>query len=419
MDIFCPKEECDRNMEFYNFFDILWTYLAEPVEHENKTNGRPQFLLNLIDLIIRTPQTDIEDKEYKNGDLNPLSNKQLDTLNKYCSGARAIPKKVAADILKKLSNGEKFIKEIDFASSEAKNNIRDKLRSYQFDVNSSSLGKTCFKIMKAFLERLKVGKGTVKSSDINTEQESVNSLKLIQDVNSKCPLCQQDLIKASKANAIPNYDIVYIFPNNLDVKEKEKFIQIKKAPENPDTLENKIPLCFNCANSYINYPNVEDYKTLVQLKENISKENKISSELNQLTLENELTEVIKRLKTVEPNEKKTPIKYDAHKVEEKIKNDYPLSSIVKYYVVSYYNKIRNLFSNLENDNFSFDELAGTIKLAYLKFKREKLSQEAIFNRLAHWILEKEKLSDDYFEAARIVVAFFVQNCEVFEFEASK
>lgn len=87
--------------------------------------------------------------------------------------------------------------------------------------------------------------------------------------------------------------------------------------------------------------------------------------------------------------------------------------------MSYYNKIRNLFSNLENDNFSFDELAGTIKLAYLKFKREKLSQEAIFNRLAHWILEKEKLSDDYFEAARIVVAFFVQNCEVFEFEASK
>ena len=74
---------------------------------------------------------------------------------------------------------------------------------------------------------------------------------------------------------------------------------------------------------------------------------------------------------------------------------------------------------MEGDDFSFDELADEIRLAYHKLKREKLSQTELFNRLANWILEKEKLDNSYLEAARIIVAFFVQNCEVFEVENAK
>ncbi len=93
-----------------------------------------------------------------------------------------------------------------------------------------------------------------------------------------------------------------------------------------------------------------------------------------------------------------------------------MQGAVQFYVMGYYNKIRDQFSSMEGNSFSFDDLATTIKLAYIKFKREGLSQSEVFNHLAHWILDKEHLENDFIEAARILVAFFVQNCEVFEVE---
>lgn len=50
------------DMEFSDFFDMLWTYLGDPDESKDN-KGRPKFFCHLIDLIIRTPQTDVEDKK--------------------------------------------------------------------------------------------------------------------------------------------------------------------------------------------------------------------------------------------------------------------------------------------------------------------------------------------------------------------
>ena len=88
-------------MEFSDFFDIMWTYLADPESKESNKEGRPEFLKNLIDMLIREPQTEEEDQKAENGDLNPLNNKEADTINKYCSGSRKIPKKRCKRYLEK------------------------------------------------------------------------------------------------------------------------------------------------------------------------------------------------------------------------------------------------------------------------------------------------------------------------------
>lgn len=402
-------------MEFSDFFNMLWTYLGAPEESKNN-KGRPKFFRDLIDLIIRTPQTDVEDEKAKSGDLNPFTGRVDDTINKYCTGSRPIPKKDAKELLSRISNGKKFIDEINFSAPGARESIRNKLRDEQFEVTTSSLGKMCFEIMKACLDKFKNGETSVKPKDVKTNQNSVDNLRLLHDVDLKCPLCGENLIKNGISNAIAGYDIVHIFPDNLNEKEKAKFAKIKKAPENSDALENKIPLCLNCANFYLNNPTLKDYQRLIQRKQHIINEKQIAKGLNQLTLEVKLTKVIQGLKKVKPNLANSVVDYDAHTVEEKISHDYALQGAVSYYVSGYYNKIKDQFSNLEGPGFSFDELATTIKLAYFKFKREQLDQEEIFNHLANWILEKEQLPQDYSEASRIIVAFFVQNCEVFEVE---
>lgn len=232
-------------------------------------------------------------------------------------------------------------------------------------------------------------------------------------------MCGQELLKDGSNKVIPNYDIVHVFPDNLVTKDQSKFCKIKKAPEDSDALDNKIPLCLNCANLYLENPTLADYQSLVSTKRRISIESHLAKDLNQLSLEDDLTKVIKGLKNIKRDITTMSVSYDAHKVEEKIHNDYTLQTTVQFYVMGYYNKIRDEFSNIAGDSFYFDDLAATMKLAYIKLKREKLSQGAIFDQLANWILEKEHLEREYLEAARIVVAFFVQNCEVFEVENAK
>ena len=136
-------------MEFSDFFDMLWTYLGNPDESKDN-KGRPKFFCHLIDLIIRTPQTDVEDEKAQSGDLNPFAGRVADTINKYCIGSRPIPKKDAKDLLSRISNGKKFVDKINFSAPGARKSIRNKLRDEQFEVTTSSLGEVCFKIMKAF-----------------------------------------------------------------------------------------------------------------------------------------------------------------------------------------------------------------------------------------------------------------------------
>ncbi|MFR0771371.1 MAG: hypothetical protein ACLSH6_04390 [Limosilactobacillus pontis] len=79
-------------MEFSDFFDIMWTYLADPESKESNKEGRPEFLKNLIDMLIREPQTEEEDQKGKRR-FKPLNNKEADTINKYCSGSRKFQKR--------------------------------------------------------------------------------------------------------------------------------------------------------------------------------------------------------------------------------------------------------------------------------------------------------------------------------------
>ena len=229
------------DMEFSDFFDMLWTYLGNPDESKDN-KGRPKFFCHLIDLIIRTPQTDVEDEKAQSGDLNPFTGRVADTINKYCIGSRPIPKKDAKELLSRISNGKKFVDEINFSAPGARKSIRNKLRDEQFEVTTSSLGEVCFKIMKAFLNKFKNGETSVKPQDVKTNQNSTDSLRLLYDVDLECPLCGKSLIKSGISNAIAGYDIVHIFPDNLNERKKAKFAKIKKAPENSNALENKIPL---------------------------------------------------------------------------------------------------------------------------------------------------------------------------------
>lgn len=66
----------------------------------------------------------------------------------------------------------------------------------------------------------------------------------------------------------------------------------------------------------------------------------------------------------------------------------------------------------------FNLIASEVKLAYQKLDNGLLSQDEIVNGLAEWIKNKSGVGSKNMRACHIVVAFFIQNCEVFR-EISK
>lgn len=62
----------------------------------------------------------------------------------------------------------------------------------------------------------------------------------------------------------------------------------------------------------------------------------------------------------------------------------------------------------------FDDIAGEVKLSSQKLEKAGLSQEDVIYNLTEWIHNKAFAVDTKGKmACRIVVCFFIQNCEVF------
>lgn len=64
-------------------------------------------------------------------------------------------------------------------------------------------------------------------------------------------------------------------------------------------------------------------------------------------------------------------------------------------------------------NGEFSIIADQISVTYKKMERNNMTQDEIVNSLADWIHTSTHMGIKYLLACHIIVAFFVQNCEVF------
>ena len=91
-----------------------------------------------------------------------------------------------------------------------------------------------------------------------------------------------------------------------------------------------------------------------------------------------------------------------------------LKNSIQNSVLTYYKYISALFEEIDD----FDIIQSEIKKAFKELNSGDWSQQEIVEKLAQWILEQTKRPAQHIEACRIIVAFFVQSCEVFN-EISK
>lgn len=233
---------------------------------------------------------------------------------------------------------------------------------------------------------------------------------LLAEVNYECPIRHVKLVEEIKGVPKKKYEITQIFPDGLSEDMEAAFAAAYAKPSNLDAPSNLIALSIEASENYTMKPTLEEYVELCRIKEVTGRKYKALNAINRIDLEEEIRVALDALISLTTSKDLPKLEYDALRIDEKIE-DVLLQNEVQNHVLSYYRYIESAFSE-STDNF--DEIAGEVKLSSQKLERAGLLQEEVINSLAEWIHNKAFIGGDKGKlACRIVVCFFIQNCEVF------
>lgn len=237
---------------------------------------------------------------------------------------------------------------------------------------------------------------------------------LVAQVNKRCPLCKKYLYKNSGGRNYKLYEIAHIYPHSPTAREL-KVLSSVKVPDKIDDEKNYIALCANCHTSYDKGKMLEEYNALRKRKDSlIAKDIQFNLQYG-YQLKDDINNVINALNSAcDTEDGLIPLDYEPKKVDDKLNNS--VSSLIlrgiKDLVTQYYNLVDACFIQIEKDTGNACIIASQVKIYYQEQKRLGIDHQQIYYNITDWILSGTKTKNR--EAATIIVAYFIQHCEVFE-----
>lgn len=241
-------------------------------------------------------------------------------------------------------------------------------------------------------------------------------IPFLEEVNYECPITHEKLVEHVKNVPMRRFTITQIFPDDLTNDEIAEFEKVGARPSDLDSTENLIALSEKASEAYLLNPTIDEFKQLLEAKKFLSTKYNARKAIDRMELEDDIRIALAALMDIERSGGLVELEYEALRIDEKIKDNPLLKNEIQYLVLQYYRFIEKTFNDSEAD---FDTIAAEVKVSSLKLERSGMSKEDVVESLAEWIHKKSKLGDRGKTACRIVVAFFIQNCEVFSREISK
>ena len=209
------------------------------------------------------------------------------------------------------------------------------------------------------------------------------------------------------------YEIAHIYPHSPTPRELTVLASVK-VPDKIDDEKNYIALCCNCHNAYDKGKTLEEYNTLRELKNLLSAKD-IQFDLQyEYQLKYDINTVVAALNLAcSEDDGLIPLSYEPKEVDTKLKNSvsYLMLRGIKDSVMQYYNFIDACFAQIEKNTGNACIIASQVKLYYQEQRRLYLDNTQIYYNIADWILSRTKTGNR--EATTIIVAYFIQHCEVF------
>ncbi len=189
---------------------------------------------------------------------------------------------------------------------------------------------------------------------------------------------------------------------------------VEKLNEDVDHVDNLIPLCTTCHTKFDKPRSREEYEKLVKIKKEFITKTSQKDLWASFNLDEEILRIVDSLYEQSNDSEVVDLSYDPLEIDRKVNStlDALTKRKIKYNVTSYFPLIKTKLKELDMERDRAGELiSGQIKNFYLKQQKITKDQQEIYVGMVEWIMKKTKTSSN--ESAEIIIAFFIQNCEVF------
>lgn len=223
---------------------------------------------------------------------------------------------------------------------------------------------------------------------------------LLRDANNICMNkdCNTLLTHIDKNRTINNFQVI-----DLKMKTKTK----------AGRYENLIAVCPLCFERLQGHLTSEQTKYFTKIRHNHISQNEMQNLLLETNIDQSISKLLTQISNIglhiENNEIKNPVK-PSEKFDSSL--DYGNKIQIEALVKRTYLFVRNIIKQLdEKGDIKYELLQASVRLKYLQLRDKSNSQEEIFIQLVDYFKNISNQSDS---VCRIVVSFFIQNCDVFE-----
>lgn len=242
---------------------------------------------------------------------------------------------------------------------------------------------------------------------------------LYGEAGGACPLCTLPIIikKTTSKRPIKGYEVAHIYPLNPNAAQATALAGYE-VPAEINALENLIALCPSCHSRYDKDFKIEEYLNLLQIKKTYISEANARNTVPQHALQDEVNEI---LDIITKNDSDNDIKdlsakkLDVFSLDEKLKTGVsPLQKReIRINAIDFFVRIRNHIRLIEQrDQVAIKILQQQVNTYYLIMNKQNPdNKDIVFNHISKWISLKTGKS---IIASKVLVSFFVQNCEVFD-----
>ena len=345
-------------------------------------------------------------------DENPVSDIGDESMKRYFTGERGIGT-LASKIVPFLDPEllESLFSRLGF---EAEMELYKRLSPYCAGITDNNVTTEAPRLLARVITEASCNKrGTRRTS--NPQEVRKDDLTFMQEVNCRCPLCSRKLIRTDGGKTAFTSIVTRITPSSLDSAEINSFKKAGIELPEPDSPSDYIALCLNCSHEYRTSATKESVKHLLDVKKSLQARNAIEERLDRCEIEDEIEKVLRDLCSCEIEGNEVSLRLDALALKDKIEDSEALlKNRISQDVASYYRFVERSLRDLsEEGHIGFDSvIASQVQAAYRTAALSGDSQTKIYDALVGWLHEKTPTCDRM--ACEIVVAFFVQNCEVFD-----
>lgn len=321
------------------------------------------------------------------------------SLRAYYYGNNNIDK--LAEKLSGRIDASKLYEEIGKLNETARQLIADSLQPYYPGAGLDDVADICSAAMEKIFSE--AAARSSKSSD-NTRAANTSQPSAITD---------DELTLVLETKGICRFDDCGN-PLSVTVNGKKQYLfSITKIdPALDDSLDNMIALCPDCSAKYKLLGQPSDVERLKHIKKQLKMRGELDDVAAMTKREEGIRLVIERIANMR-SEDLIPLNYKPVAVEKKVSSsNLILRQKILSYVNGYYPVVKKIFQIMnEAQKIYYEGFAMSVRMTYMKENQKGAPQSMIFNALVDWLMNGTNTDR---ESCEVVIAYFVQNCEVFD-----